>query len=47
MRHFLAFTSNLHRFDDIDALRHINVLPINIDGDVFDYALNFHGLKSK
>ena len=47
MRHFFALTGKLHRFNDVNALRHINVLPIDIDGDIFDYALNIHGLKSK
>ena len=43
--HFLALADHLHGFDDIDPFGNFDILTINIDGNVFDYALDLHGLN--
>ena len=45
MWHLFALADHLHSFDDVGPFGHFNILTINIDGKVFDYALYLHGLN--
>jgi hypothetical protein len=45
VRNFLPLTGNLNGFNNVDALRDIDILTVNIDGDVLDYASDLHGLN--
>ena len=45
VRHLLALTDHLHGFDDVDPFGNFDILTINIDGNVFDYALDLHALN--
>ena len=45
MRHFLALADLRHSFDDVNPLGNFDILTINVDANVFDYAFDLHGLN--
>ena len=45
MWHLLTLADHLHGFDDVDPFGNFDILTINVDSNVFDYALDLHGLN--
>ena len=42
MWHLLGLADHLHGFDDVGPFRNLDILTINVDGHVFDYAIDLH-----
>ena len=42
MWHLFTLTDHLHSFDDVGPFRNFDILTINVDGHVFDYAIDLH-----
>ena len=45
VRDLLALADHLHGFNDVDPFGNFDILTINVDSDVFDYALDLHALN--